>query len=573
LRGAIAIATHPACPDRREWDRREWTKQSPRQQEEIACTSRVWLPDLLLAGGLMAVAAAVRLPYLHLVPVVTDEAFEVQAALGMVRGGPFIWFGPFDPTTGPLVTWLLALAMWLFGPGAHLARVVTLLFGVATVGLTYFLGRSLALAALPSSAPGEATRPGHSLAARVAGVVAAALLAFNPVHTIVNSHVAWSNSATSLFAAAAFLALHVAGRRGSETGGIWLVLGGFLVGLALQTHISVLVVIPGLLIWFLARRDARAWLRTAWPTLAMAAALLGYGNMIVYNLTSSGGVLANVRLHTYAWESNPTLASALNNAAALLINGGATLGGQVPRVGDPLAGLAVGLAAAWLLSALVITLWRGERLPGLVILSTILIMPYFNKRYEGLLSQRYTAFLLPLCFAAMGALVAEAVRLWQSGGRRAAAGKRGASGLAVLAVVGLALIVAVYPLRNTLAYYAAETEAGRDNRLTLELADHLAAAVPPDTALYLSLGLKDKEAGGGYRFVRALAYYLAMEGLDQHALEPPEIAARLAAAPDRQAWLVLTAGDYQMLAARFTVEPVAGGPPIPNGGLIARYLP
>ncbi len=285
-------------------------------------------------------------------------------------------------------------------------------------------------------------------------------------------------------------------RRGD---GRLLVLGGLLYGLALQTHISMLVVIPGLLVWFLARRDLLAWLRRPWPYLAVLAAALGYGNMIVYNVMSQGGLLADAQLHTYAWEPNPNLLSYLNRLAALLTNLGQTVGGQVPRVADPLAGLVVGLLVAWLLAALVYTAWRGEALPLLVLLSTALVMPYFNKRYDGLLSQRYTAFLLPLCFAAMGVLAAEVVGLWRKAGRSAervatGAGQVGREArtrrLVAGLVVGLMLIVAIYPIRNTLAYYSAETQAGRDNRLTLAFTGYVKTSLPPGTALYVSSGLQ-----------------------------------------------------------------------------------
>jgi 4-amino-4-deoxy-L-arabinose transferase-like glycosyltransferase len=532
--------------------------------------------DVLIVAGLMAVAAAVRLSYLQLVPLISDEAFEVLAAQGMV-GGKFIWFGPFDPTTGPLVTWLLALAVWLFGSSAYLARAVTLVLGVLTVGLAYLLGRSL-VSHITTKDTKVVVWPG-----RVAGLAAGLLLAFNPVHTIVNSHIAWSNSATPLFATAAFLALHAAVRRSN---GWLLVLGGLLLGLALQTHISMLVVIPGLLVWFLARRDAilgnRAWLRRPWPYLAVLATALGYGNMIVYNVMSQGGLLADAQLHTYAWEPNPSLMSYLGRLAALLTNLGQTIGGQVPRVADPLAGLVVGLLIAWLLAALVYTAWRGEWLPVLVLVSTAVVMPYFNKRYDGLLSQRYTAFLLPLCFAAMGALAAEVVRLWGKARRFAgrvlpeqgdATPKAWRKQALTALAVGLMLATAVYPIRNTLAYYSAETQAGRDNRLTLAFTGYLKTSLPPGTALYVSSGLQDKVDGPGYRFLRAIYYYLTMEGVAHRILDLPDIVAELEAAPGQRAWLMLTANDYQKLDQQFKLEPVVGGPAVPNGGYVVSYSP
>ena len=49
--------------------------------------------DVALLGALLVIAAAIRLPYLNLVPVISDEAFEVLVAWG-VRHGQWVWFGP-----------------------------------------------------------------------------------------------------------------------------------------------------------------------------------------------------------------------------------------------------------------------------------------------------------------------------------------------------------------------------------------------------------------------------------------------------------------------------------------------
>lgn len=90
--------------------------------------------ELLLIAGLLLAATAVRLPYLQLIPMVTDEAFEVLAALAVYHGD-WILFGPVNPTAGPLVTYLLTVAFWLGGPGAYLPRIVILILGVLTATL------------------------------------------------------------------------------------------------------------------------------------------------------------------------------------------------------------------------------------------------------------------------------------------------------------------------------------------------------------------------------------------------------------------------------------------------------
>lgn len=498
--------------------------------------------DLLLAGGLLALATVVRLPYLQQIPALSDEAFEVLAALRITQG-EWLIFGPVNPTAGPLVTYLLALGFWLFGPGVNLPRAVILVVAVLTVGATYLLGRSMG--------------------GRKAGFIAGLLLALSPVHTIVNSHVAWSNSATPLFLTLALAALHAAVRR--EKGWL-LVLGGLLYGLAVQTHVSMIVVAPGLLLWFLARRDVLTWLRKPWPYLAALAALLGYANMIAYNLISAGGSMANFEAHTYAWVSDPTWASYWENLRTMVETVSRALGGQVPRIQDPFGGLVILAFLVWLTVSLVYALWRRETMPALVILSSALVMPYFNKRYEDLLAQRYIAFLLPLCFATMGMAAARALeRLWQ--GRRLAG-----RGLAV-AVAVLILVLAAYPLRNVQAHYARETQAGRDNSLTLTTTERLKDALPPDTLLYLSSNLKGVRGDGGYRYLRALYYYLTLAGVEHWVLDFPDLVARLEAEQEHEVWLMLPPDDYETLAQRFTLEPVEGAPPILNDGVLVRYVP
>ena len=494
-------------------------------------------------GVLLAVAIAVRLPYLQLIPAVTDEAFEVLAALPVLQGH-WLLYGPVDPTTGPLVTYLLALTFWLFGPGIYLPRIVIMIIGVLTVGATYVLGRSMG--------------------GRRAGFVAGAFLAFSPVHIIVNSHVAWSNSVTPFFTTLVFAVLHIALRKKD---GRLLVLGGFLYGLALQTHISMVVVIPGLLIWFLARRDISTWLRRPWPYLAVGAALLAYANMIVYNLTPGGG-LANFQQHDYAWVSQPTWGMYWTNLKTMVGAVALTLGGQIPRIQQPLGDVVTGLLLAWFVAALIYATWRGETMPILVMLSTGLIMPYFNKRYEGLFSQRYTAFLLPLAFATMGLAAARAMDLWRS--RR-----RPPPRAVTMGAMALALLLALYPLRATLAYYASDAKGVRDNQLTLAMTTTLKEILPPDTPLYLSSNLRGPEqrADGGYRYLRGMYYYLTLEGVQFWVLDFPDLVARLEAAPNQEAWLMLYADDYEALAQNFPLERIEGVPLIPNEGILVRYTP
>lgn len=498
--------------------------------------------ELLLIAGLLLAATAVRLPYLQLIPMVTDEAFEVLAALEVYHGD-WILFGPVNPTAGPLVTYLLAVAFWLGGPGAYLPRIVILVLGVLTVMATYWLGRAWG--------------------GPRAGLIAGALLACSPIHILVNSHIAWSNSATPLFATLTWIILHHALERNT----IWLwVAGGFCFGLALQTHISMAAAIPGLLVWFLARRDVLAWLRRPGPYLATGAALLGYGNMIAYHLMSGGAGLAHFQTHDYAWVSHPTWATYWTNLTTMVKAVAGTIGAQVPRIESPWGPIVAGVLVAWCVLALLDAAWRGERMPVLIVLSTVLVMPYFNKRYEGLLSQRYTAFLLPLVYAAMGMAFARITDRWRQAWRRLRLAYVGS----MLLAGGLILL----PLSHAWSYYEAERRAGRDNTLTLTMTRFLRDHLPAGTPLYLSSNLKGAARGdGGYRYLRALYYYLTLEGINHQVLDLPQIVEQMEAERSPEQWLLLAADDCQSLAGRFPLEPVPDSPPILNEGCLVRYRP
>ena len=223
------------------------------------------------------VALAVRLPHLTLVPRFTDESLEVLWSLPIARGETFPLTN-YDTYYGALFNYLVAASFLLLGPSALAARLVVLTLGVLTVLATYGLARAWG---------------GGS---RLAGLLAGGLLALNPAHTVINSHIAWANCTTPLFTTLAVWTLWyaVGGKRRVATGEpkirtSWrgaraasLVLSGLLWGLALQTHPAVMTLLPGAalyLVWW-----GRGWLRTGWTYLALAAFGLGYADVIVHNL-------------------------------------------------------------------------------------------------------------------------------------------------------------------------------------------------------------------------------------------------------------------------------------------------
>src|SRR5918911_1569949 len=141
------------------------------------------LAELVSVVGLLALALAARLPGLLLIPRFGDEQLDVLYTMPLYRlqGLPLV---AFDPYNGALFSYLLAVMLWVVGPYPWTPRLLSMLLAVATVGLTYWLGRSLG--------------------GPIAGLVAGGLLLFSAVHILINSHIAWSNATTPFFTTLAF---------------------------------------------------------------------------------------------------------------------------------------------------------------------------------------------------------------------------------------------------------------------------------------------------------------------------------------------------------------------------------
>ncbi|MFN8538186.1 MAG: glycosyltransferase family 39 protein [Thermomicrobiales bacterium] len=193
--------------------------------------------ELLLVIALFGAAMLARWPYLLRLPHFTDEIGEIRWALGIFNGDHF----PLTAQVkyfGPLNHYILAICFWIFGPSITLPRLVIATFGSLTVVLTYLVGRELG---------------GWKV-----GALGAALLATLPQHIVVNSHVAWQNSTTPFYSTLAAYAVLRAVRalRDESAGRVvprwarWLLLGGFVFGLVLQTHIGTVVLGPAFAGWW-----------------------------------------------------------------------------------------------------------------------------------------------------------------------------------------------------------------------------------------------------------------------------------------------------------------------------------
>ena len=441
--------------------------------------------------GLAAVGLLLRLPYLWLIPQFTDESREVLRAMELLAGGLSTadTLVNVDAYIGGLYLWLLAGVFWLTGVSALTPRLVMAVAGALAVGITYLLARDLG--------------------GRLAGLIAAALLATSGAQILSNGHIAWSHCLTPTLTTLAAWLLQRAVRQNCR--GSWLA-SGLAFGLAFQTHPATLVLLPGAaayVLWW-----GRRWLRTPWPYLALLLFVLAWSNLIVFNLMTSGGTFREAAAVRDRYDAGITmnalvyLQTHLTHAYMLL----RYLAGAVDlRVGvsqyllDPTLWLYGALALAGLLYCA----RRGAPLLLLIALSSILIMPWFNQRkYVPISDGRYLMPLLPLAYASIGALLADGFR---------AVAARGRPWRLVFAAAMLALVL--YPLVPLSRYYEQEQASGLTNQPLLAAVDTVRAVRRPDEPVVLDRNLADvKFVGGGTAF-RSLRVLLAGVGIDDRSTD------------------------------------------------------
>ncbi|MCW5851038.1 MAG: glycosyltransferase family 39 protein [Anaerolineae bacterium] len=521
-------------------------------------------------------AALVRLRALQLVPTLTDETDDMLFALRIVAGG----FWPavsHDTYNGPLNHYLMALGLWA-GVGPSWPRLLSLVLGALTVGLTYLLGVSLASQGQRTKDEGRKTEDdggrknedqGESagaggfppagfrfldLAPRLAGLVAASFMAVSFVPVVVNSHIAWSNATTPFWTTLALLALSEAVRRDRPP---LLVLAGGLAGLAAQTHPTASLYLLGGAVWFVVTRPA--WLRRRWTWFALLAALLAVSNLIGYNLVTGGGAAEQIASRDYAYTGGMTLADYRANVAGFLglayqLVGSTFVSTLSAQAGPP--AMRSPLVIAYALVALVglgYAAWRRASLPLIVWLTALVLLPVATRAYDSHISARYMAPLLPLTFAAVGtwlgaglAGLVASMRPWRDRWL----------GLAALA---LTVALVVYPLRRLDEFYFYELRDGRNNGRVWQIAALLAEPGRQGAPILLDRGLRDARLDAGGHVYKALGTLLDLTHV-------PHDNPRVEELPNAPvgAWLVLTDARRDALASTLRLEAVnADAPPAP----------
>jgi len=405
------------------------------ENSHIGRSSIKW--DLLIAGALSLGGLLARLPYVALVPVFTDGVIHTMYALS-IQPGKFMPLKGLDAYSGPLFAYLLAGWLRLFGSTSAMPRLLMAVMGALTVGLTFLLARALGL-----------SRPWAALPAL--------LMAANPHHILINSHISGATYTIPLFSTAFMLALALGVRRGS---GVWLVAAGVLLGMALQGNPVPALMLPGVAVWFLAQRKLTIGPRTRWPYLAAAGFVLGYAPVIFYNLRYEWVGVAVAGTRSYVWQPNLSLPVYLQNLGRLVLQLCHQAGGVLTE-GDETLGTLAGpqlLLSAWALAGLIYTarLRQPVGLPTLAVGSQALIMPWLSSLYGVTSATRFTNHLTPLMCVAMGVLAEGAWSYFRAQNPNRVESTRWLAGALLVAL-------SLWPLVSLARYYQRAETRGETN--------------------------------------------------------------------------------------------------------------
>ena len=511
--------------------------------------------DAALAASLACVALMVRWPYLWTIPRFTDETLEVLHSLAIVRDGTRPLTN-YDSYYGALYNYLVAGALWLGGESPFAPRLVVVVAGALTVAATYALGREVALHLL-----GSGTARG--LAPRLCGTLAAMMLATNGQHVVVNSHIAWSNCLTPLLTALALWAVLRATRRvADQVAGPALALGGLALGLALQTHPLVATLLPGVALGVVWRRVSL--LRTPWPYLAAALFLVGYANVLAYNLDTGFESLRSARRISAEYAQDQQASTGyLPTAGAMGLMLARTLGGAVDQrdgaadyLADPLVLGVSALAGA----GLVWLAWRGQPLPLFVVVSALLLLPAVNSKFRTLLTSRYLMPLAPLLFAcAAAALIGVAQR------SRAALAGTGRERLVVPLATVLGVVLVVGPLLPLARYYERALSRTDTNERILRLMSEIDAARRPGEAVLVDEGIGAELPDTGVTELRGFEHLLVFGRVPYRTVRPTPGRLQDELGDAASALVVLNARDASVVAGRLPLTPLDPRPPAETG--------
>ena len=504
--------------------------------------------DTALVVALTALAALIRFPDFLYLPVFTDETWDAVRSLAIAEGRLQTLVNS-SVYISSLQNYLTAGLFLLLGPQIVVPRLLVLVVGCLTIPAAYLLGRELG--------------------GRTGGLVAAALLATNPVHVLVNSHVGWSNSLTPLFTTLALWQISRAVRRLDGGALVW---AGGLLALALLTHPAAVLVLPAcalLVAW-----RAPGLLRSRWPWLAAGAFLLVYSPLVLHNLlglsspadlterlrgshpigraieTSGLTGLESVdfaeqvrRQHADGRPLSPALyLENLVDFSLLLLRSASGAAEIQEQVADYLLDPGVLLWAALLLGVPIVLARRREWLVALVLLCSLLLAPLWSlNSFEPVTNGRFMVPAVIALYAGLGALIA--AHAPRRPGLRV--------GLPLVATAALALL----QLLELGRYYDSRPA---DNRAAIDALERVEAERRPEEAVLLDRRLNDRRLGyGAVQLNRVFEMLFLIRDIPFAPIdgEPEELQRILAQGPTQLA--ILDRASLPRLSERFNLTQLA----------------
>lgn len=524
----------------------------------------IWWPTdrvlLTILGAIItSVALGLRFAFIDQIPRFTDETDIVVRSLDIIRSGS----RPLTDTEayiGAGFNYALAATFAVFGIGPVVPRYFVATLGVLTVVATYWLAGEIS--ALTRRSHDRRTWGRTDL---VVGLLAAATLAVSPVHILVNSRIAWAHSTTPLFTTMALALLVRAVRRDEPS---LLPAAGLLSGIALQTHPSVVALLPGTLAW-LVWQGKHVLLSRRWVFLAVLLGGLGCANLLMYNVVTGFDSVHQALDKADAYDAQQ--GGQTGYAGALWLEGlglARLLAGAIgTRRGDEVPLSPEILAWAVMLCVLVAyAARRGAMIVPLGIVPFLLLLPVLNSKYEPLLNGRYLMPIFPLVAAAWALAVTAA-----HGHLRVA--RPAAALLAIVAV----MVTLALPVWHLVAYERVALATG-SNQVYASLAQRIREERDPDESVLLDTALGGERIASGRRGVSVVEYFLLLSPDPPNVLvgDADELVEYLDAHHD-QALLVLLPNARRRLGTQYDITTV-GDPPrkqaqsIDNAGLFRAEL-
>lgn len=514
--------------------------------------------EVALPIALVMVAGLIRWIDLWSLPIFTDEGDEIGLALRIVREGARPLTND-DPYLGPVFNYLLAGLFRLAGPSPWLPRALMLALGALTVGAVYLLARELTLEA-----------GGDDRRAMLGGALAAGLLAVNPSHVVVISHVAWGACLMPFLTTTACWLLVRAVRLGvrdrmAQTAGLTLVLAGLVFGLAFQTHPMMAAFFPAIIVFVVWR--ARGWLLTPWPYLGGVAFIVAQLPTLLFVAREGPGRWLAAIHEKQTMYDGPDAADAstmLGRLVGLLHTLAVSLGGLIndrdtalPAIWHPASLLAVALAIvalAWL--------WRrGLPLLPLIVLANVALLPMVNGKFAPIINNsRYLVPTVIVLAAAIGAWAASyGPSITRSPGLDLARTRMLVPCVLVL-ILGVSSGVALVSFS-----VAAHREERTNNHLLASMAALEAAYRPGDVVVVDRAMLRDWTLTEG-RLQRVVASWLDLLGLPNRVVDVEENGRLRADLANGGGLAVLAQKTVTVVARTYQIEEIAkdaapGAPP------------